>query len=88
MTLTKNCHVYSFRVVALETLRGRHPRELISSSLDDSSNKNIMVKDLLDPRIRLPLIKTINAASAHEFSTSKQSLSLPFAKITFHQLIA
>ncbi|RYR47746.1 hypothetical protein Ahy_A07g033708 [Arachis hypogaea] len=55
MTLTENCDVYSFRVVALETLMGRHPRELISSSLDDSSNKNIMVKDLLDPRIHLPL---------------------------------
>ncbi|KAL1338657.1 hypothetical protein AAHE18_10G227500 [Arachis hypogaea] len=33
----------------------RHPRELISSLLDDSSNKNIMVKDLLDPRICLLL---------------------------------
>ncbi|XLT29875.1 hypothetical protein HN873_061167 [Arachis hypogaea] len=56
MTLTENCDIYNFRVVALETLMGRHPRELISSSLDDSSNKNIMVKDLLDLRIRLPLI--------------------------------
>ncbi|RYR47747.1 hypothetical protein Ahy_A07g033709 [Arachis hypogaea] len=55
MTLTENCDVYSFRVVALETLMGRHPRELISSSLDDSSNKNIIAKDLLDPCIRLPL---------------------------------
>ncbi|RYR47749.1 hypothetical protein Ahy_A07g033711 [Arachis hypogaea] len=55
MTLTENCDIYNFRVVALETLMGRHPRELISSSLDDSSNKNIMVKDLLDLRIRLPL---------------------------------
>ncbi|XLT29876.1 hypothetical protein HN873_061168 [Arachis hypogaea] len=42
MTLIENCDVYSFRVVALETLMGRHPRELISSSLDDSSKKNIM----------------------------------------------
>ncbi|RYR72137.1 hypothetical protein Ahy_A02g006339 [Arachis hypogaea] len=39
MALTENCNVYSFRVVVLETLVGRHPRELISSSLDDSSNK-------------------------------------------------
>ncbi|MED6206338.1 hypothetical protein PIB30_025713 [Stylosanthes scabra] len=54
MTVTEKCDVYSFGVVALETLMGRHPGDLILSLLD-SSNKNIMVKDILDSRIRLPL---------------------------------
>ncbi|RYR72143.1 hypothetical protein Ahy_A02g006347 isoform C [Arachis hypogaea] len=54
MTVTEKCDVYSFGVVALETLMGRHPGVLILS-LFNSSNKNIMIKDLLDSRIRLPL---------------------------------
>ncbi|XLT25263.1 hypothetical protein HN873_056555 [Arachis hypogaea] len=54
MTVTKKCDVYSFGVVALETLTGRHPGDLIFS-LFNSSNKNIMIKDLLDSRIRLSL---------------------------------
>ncbi|MED6111398.1 hypothetical protein PIB30_051974 [Stylosanthes scabra] len=54
MRVTEKCDVYSFGVVALETLMGRHPKELILS-LFGSSNKNIMIKDLLDSRIRLPL---------------------------------
>ncbi|MED6147367.1 hypothetical protein PIB30_043425 [Stylosanthes scabra] len=55
MRVTEKCDVYSFGVVALETLMGRHPGELILSLLDSSNNKNIMVKDLLDSRIRIPL---------------------------------
>ncbi|XP_057741200.1 MDIS1-interacting receptor like kinase 2-like isoform X3 [Arachis stenosperma] len=54
MTVTEKCDVYSFGVVALETLMGRHPGVLILS-LFNSSNKYIMIKDLLDSRIRLPL---------------------------------
>ncbi|MED6111397.1 hypothetical protein PIB30_051973 [Stylosanthes scabra] len=54
MRVTEKCDVYSFGVVALETLMGKHPKELILSLLD-SSNENIMIKDLLDSRIRLPL---------------------------------
>ncbi|MED6111396.1 hypothetical protein PIB30_051972 [Stylosanthes scabra] len=54
LTVTEKCDVYSFGVVALETLMGKHPGDLILSLLD-SSNKNIMVKDILDSRIGLPL---------------------------------
>ncbi|MED6111401.1 hypothetical protein PIB30_051977 [Stylosanthes scabra] len=55
MRVTEKGDVYSFGVVALETLMGRHPKELILSLLDSCNNKNIMVKDLLDSRIRIPL---------------------------------
>ncbi|MED6111402.1 hypothetical protein PIB30_051978 [Stylosanthes scabra] len=52
-TLTEKCDVFSFGVVALETLMGRHPRELISS-LFDASPQNMLLKDLLDSRVHLP----------------------------------
>ncbi|XP_057741201.1 MDIS1-interacting receptor like kinase 2-like [Arachis stenosperma] len=54
LSVTEKCDVYSFGVVALETIMGRHPGDHILS-LFNSSNKNIMVKDLLDSRISLPL---------------------------------
>ncbi|MED6147364.1 hypothetical protein PIB30_043422 [Stylosanthes scabra] len=112
MRVTEKCDVYSFGVVALETLMGMHPKELILSLLDSCHNKNIMVKDLLDSRIRIPLCQRDTEAIVHvlklalaclrsnpksrpsmqqvayELSTSKQSLPLPFAEITVHQLIA
>lgn len=42
----------SFGVVALETIMGRHPRELISS-LSNPTSQN-MLKDILDSRLPLP----------------------------------
>ncbi|KAJ0041822.1 hypothetical protein Pint_19316 [Pistacia integerrima] len=50
MVVTEKCDVYSFGVVALEVLMGRHPGELLSS-LSSSSNQNLMLIDLLDPRL-------------------------------------
>lgn len=56
LTVTEKCDVYSFGVVALETLMGRHPRELIAS-LSNSSAQNMLLKDLLDSRLPLPVIR-------------------------------
>ncbi|KAJ0041869.1 hypothetical protein Pint_19317 [Pistacia integerrima] len=50
MVVTKKCDVYSFGVVALEVLMGCHPGKLLSS-LSSSSNQNVTLIDLLDPRI-------------------------------------
>ncbi|KAJ0041817.1 hypothetical protein Pint_19318 [Pistacia integerrima] len=50
MVVTEKCDVYSFGVVALETLMGHHPGELLSS-WSSSSNQNMMLIDLLDPRL-------------------------------------
>ncbi|XP_031287269.1 MDIS1-interacting receptor like kinase 2-like [Pistacia vera] len=50
MVVTEKCDVYSFGVVALETLMGCHPGELLSS-LSSSSSQNMMLIDLLDPRL-------------------------------------
>ena len=52
MTKTKKCDVYSFRVVALETMIGKHPREIISS-FSSSSGQDIMLREILNPRLSL-----------------------------------
>jgi len=56
LSVTEKCDVYSFGVVALETLMGKHPGELISS-LSNPSTQNMLVKDLLDSRLPLPVRK-------------------------------
>ncbi|KAJ0042550.1 hypothetical protein Pint_19273 [Pistacia integerrima] len=54
MVVTEKCDVYSFGVVALETLMGGHPGELLSL-LSSSSSQNIMLIDVLDPRLPPPV---------------------------------
>ncbi|GMN66859.1 hypothetical protein TIFTF001_035926 [Ficus carica] len=53
MAVTEKCDVYSFGVLALEVLMGKHPGELISC-LNSGSDQSIQCKDVLDPRIVLP----------------------------------
>ncbi|XP_043705580.1 probable leucine-rich repeat receptor-like protein kinase At1g35710 [Telopea speciosissima] len=53
MVVTEKCDVYSFGVLALETIMGRHPSELISS-LSLLNAKDIILKDVLDPRLPPP----------------------------------
>ncbi|KAJ4967480.1 hypothetical protein NE237_019329 [Protea cynaroides] len=53
MVVTEKCDVYSFGVLILETIMGRHPGELISLfSLPNA--KDVILKDMLDPRLPLP----------------------------------
>ncbi|KAF9686599.1 hypothetical protein SADUNF_Sadunf02G0006000 [Salix dunnii] len=49
MVVTEKCDAYSFGVVALETLMGRHPRDILSSS-----DQAITLKEVLDPRLPPP----------------------------------
>ncbi|KAK8999609.1 hypothetical protein V6N11_070768 [Hibiscus sabdariffa] len=53
MVVTEKCDVYSFGVLALEILMGKHPGELLVS-LPTLSSNNIMLSDILDPRLSLP----------------------------------
>ena len=53
MVITEKCNVYSFGVVALEILMGKHPGDLLSS-LTSLSTRNSMVNDVLDPRLSRP----------------------------------
>ncbi|XVF58237.1 hypothetical protein PTKIN_Ptkin07bG0048500 [Pterospermum kingtungense] len=57
MTVTEKCDVYSFGVLALEILMGKHPGELLSklsSSSSSSCFQNIMLNEVLDPRLSPP----------------------------------
>ncbi|KAK4602215.1 hypothetical protein RGQ29_011315 [Quercus rubra] len=58
MVVNEKCDVYSFSVVVLETIMGKHPGELISS-LASSSTQHIMLKDVLDPRLSPHINQTI-----------------------------
>ncbi|XP_062015987.1 MDIS1-interacting receptor like kinase 2-like [Rosa rugosa] len=66
MAVTEKCDVYGFGVVALEIIMGRHPGELISliatSSLMSTKSPSvlqIMLKDVLDPRLSPPRIQPV-----------------------------
>ncbi|KAI3888439.1 hypothetical protein MKW92_011784 [Papaver armeniacum] len=66
MKVTEKCDVYSFGVLVLEVLHGRHPSEIITllspellptSSSTSTSNvpvKTIMLKDILDECLEAP----------------------------------
>ena len=57
MAVTEKCDVYSFGVVMLETLMGRHPRELLSllsSSSSTPSAQNTLLIEVLDQRLPPP----------------------------------
>lgn len=47
MEVTEKCDAYSFAVLALEVLMGKHPGDLIFA-FQSSTGKNILLKDVLD----------------------------------------
>ena len=59
MVVTEKCDAYSFGVVALEVLMGRHPGELLSSLSSPSSDQKIMLIDVLDPRLSPPVDRMV-----------------------------
>ena len=50
MKVTEKCDVYSFGVVALEVTKGSHPGDIISA-MTSTSASNILLEDVLDPRL-------------------------------------
>ncbi|KAJ4965127.1 hypothetical protein NE237_016976 [Protea cynaroides] len=53
IVVTEKSDVYNFGILVLETIMRRHPGELISS-FSLSNAKDIILKDVLDPRLPLP----------------------------------
>ena len=53
MKVTEKCDVYSFGVLALEVIKGKHPGDLIDIVLSSSTEK-IQLKDVVDRRIPFP----------------------------------
>ncbi|XP_044478465.1 MDIS1-interacting receptor like kinase 2-like [Mangifera indica] len=54
MEVTEKCDVYSFGVIAMEVIKGKHPGDIISSLLSHLTSENMLVKDILDQRLPLP----------------------------------
>ncbi|KAL5990313.1 hypothetical protein ACLOJK_011211 [Asimina triloba] len=53
MRVTEKCDVYSFGVLSLEVMKGRHPRDLISH-LGTLGGHDVLLVDVLDQRLSLP----------------------------------
>ncbi|XWS32862.1 hypothetical protein CRYUN_Cryun22dG0026600 [Craigia yunnanensis] len=73
MVVTEKCDVYSFGVLALEILMGRHPGELLSTlSSSSSCTQTVMLNEVLDPRLSLPrsrkMIRDITFVAAVAFA--------------------
>ncbi|XP_057456978.1 MDIS1-interacting receptor like kinase 2-like [Lotus japonicus] len=54
LAVTEKCDVFSFGVLAFEILTGKHPGDLVSY-IQTSSVKKIDFKEILDPRVPVPL---------------------------------
>ncbi|KAK3229616.1 hypothetical protein Dsin_001497 [Dipteronia sinensis] len=71
MKVTEKCDVYSFGVLALEEIKGKHPGDLILSLLSPLTRDNMLVQGVLDQRIPIPppevedqVLKLLNIAIA------------------------
>nr|GMD88716.1 MDIS1-interacting receptor like kinase 2-like [Ipomoea batatas] len=56
MEVNEKCDVFSFGVITLEVIMGRHPGDLVASisSSSLSENQNLVLKEVLDPRPSSP----------------------------------
>ncbi|KAJ8775098.1 hypothetical protein K2173_020102 [Erythroxylum novogranatense] len=54
MAVNEKCDVFSFGVVVLETIMGRHPEEIVSTITLLRDCPSLMLKDVLDSRLSYP----------------------------------
>ncbi|KAB2011437.1 hypothetical protein ES319_D09G020500v1 [Gossypium barbadense] len=65
MIVTEKCDVYSFGVIALETLMGKHPEEVLSWLSSPTSLVNMKLVDVLDNRLPLPTSQLVTQNLVH-----------------------
>nr|DAD32597.1 TPA_asm: hypothetical protein HUJ06_011448 [Nelumbo nucifera] len=59
MHATEKCDVYSFGVLALEIIMGRHPGEIISTLSSSIDHGLLLLKNAMDPRLSFPITKLV-----------------------------
>ncbi|GKV48450.1 hypothetical protein SLEP1_g55263 [Rubroshorea leprosula] len=93
IAMSEKCDVFSFGVVALEVLMGRHPGELLTMSSSPSSLQNAMLSDILDVRLSPPrsrnIIQNILVAATLAFAClHAKPKSRPTMKFVSQQFVA
>ncbi|KAJ0018067.1 hypothetical protein Pint_10266 [Pistacia integerrima] len=54
MKVTEKCDVYSFGVLALEVINGKHPGDIIPTLSSPFAWENLLLNNVLDERLPLP----------------------------------
>eukprot|EP00257_Ricinus_communis_P024769 XP_025012183.1 MDIS1-interacting receptor like kinase 2-like [Ricinus communis] len=69
IVVTEKCDVYSFGVLALEVINGKHPGEIISSISSSSSTRKMLLENIVDlrlpfpsPEVQVELVNILNLA--------------------------
>ncbi|XP_015877807.3 MDIS1-interacting receptor like kinase 2-like [Ziziphus jujuba] len=75
MVVSEKCDVYSFGVLALEVLMGKHPGERICCLRSSSAVDRIQLGDVLDPRLSPPATQNIADKLALVMSIAVSCLS-------------
>ncbi|KAA3456026.1 putative leucine-rich repeat receptor-like protein kinase isoform X4 [Gossypium australe] len=76
MIVTEKCDVYGFGVVALETLMGKHPEEVLSWLSSPNSLANMKLVDVLDNRLPLPTSQLVTQNLVHVATLAFACLNL------------
>ncbi|KAH0694072.1 hypothetical protein KY285_021169 [Solanum tuberosum] len=83
--VTKMCDVYSFGVLALEIIKGKHPGKYITPLANSSTIDHVQLSDLLDEHLPFPedevkdvLVFIIKLASSCLLETPKSSRTMYF----------
>ncbi|KAF8012988.1 hypothetical protein BT93_I0988 [Corymbia citriodora subsp. variegata] len=86
LIFNEKCDVYSYGVVAMETMMGEHPGDIVST-LSTSSGEDIMLHKILDPRLPFPRKNSIAGSIVQIVSLALACLSAnPKSRPTMKQV--